>query len=76
MEDNKEAEIRMLTVKEVANRLGVSQSTVYRWVQDGELAAERDKKPSPVKRKRNYQGNIRIPEGLVDAMLAGEQEAA
>jgi transposase len=58
----------MLTVREVANRLGVSQSTVYRWVQDGDLEAQREKKPSAVKSKRNYQGSIRIPEAAVDAL--------
>lgn len=59
----------MLTVKEVATRLDVSQSTVYRWVQDGDLEASREKKPSAVKPKRNYQGSIRIPESAVDALL-------
>lgn len=65
----------MLTVKEVATRLGVSQSTVYRWVQDGDLAAERNKKPTAVKPKRNYQGNIRIAEAAVNALLITEQAA-
>lgn len=59
----------MLTVKEVATRLGVSQSTVYRWVQDGDLEARREKKPSAVKSKRTYRGSIRIPEAAVNALV-------
>lgn len=65
----------MLTVKEAAIRLGVSPSTVYRWVDDGDLDAVREKKPSPVKRKRSYKGSIQIPEGQVDALLAATQAA-
>jgi predicted site-specific integrase-resolvase len=58
----------MLTVKEVADRLRVSPSTVYRWVSDGDLPATRDKKPSAVKPKRNMRGSIEIDEAHVIAL--------
>jgi predicted site-specific integrase-resolvase len=64
----------MHTVKEAAERLGVSQSTVYRWVDAGDIEAVCDKKPSPIKRKRRYKGSISIPEAQIDALLA--QDAA
>lgn len=65
----------MLTVKEAANRLGVSPSTVYRWVDDGEIEAKCQTKPSPVKRKRRYKGSIQIAEATVDALLASAEAA-
>lgn len=58
----------MLTVKEVADRLGVSPSTVYRWVDDGALPATRKRKPSAVKPKRNVRGSIEIDEAHVIAL--------
>ncbi|MEU6233832.1 helix-turn-helix domain-containing protein [Kitasatospora sp. NPDC047058] len=58
----------MLTVKEVADRLGVSPSTVYRWVDDDVLPATRKRKPSAVKSKRNLRGSIEIDETHVIAI--------
>jgi excisionase family DNA binding protein len=58
----------VLTVKEVAKRLGVSPSTVYRWVDDGALPATRNRKPSAVKPKRNIRGSIKIDEADVVAL--------
>lgn len=64
----------MPTVKEAAGRLGVSPSTVYRWVDNGDLEAVCETKPSPVKRKRRYKGSISIPEAQIAALLL--QDAA
>ena len=60
----------MLTVKEVADRLGVSPSTVYRWVNDGALPATRKKKPTAIVPKRNLGGSVRIAEADVVALEA------
>lgn len=65
----------MPTVKETALRLGVSQSTVYRWVDDGDIDAICTKKPSPVQRRRRYKGSIEIPEEQIEALLAAAQAA-
>lgn len=66
----------MATVKQTAERLGVSPSAVYAWVRNGDLKAEYDgPKPSPVKRTRNYQGRINIPEDQITALLAQHQAA-
>lgn len=66
----------MLTVKEVAAKLGVSPSTVYRWVDDGDLNAVRLIKPSPITPKRRRGGAIRIPEAQVNALLLQTEDAA
>lgn len=65
----------MPTVKEAAERIGVSPSTVYRWVDIGALQATCTTKPSPIKRKRRYKGNIEIPEEQVRE-LAQQASAA
>lgn len=66
----------MLTVKEAAKRLGVSPSTVYRWVDIGELEAECPAKPIPINRKRRYKGPIAIPEAQVNELLRQATDAA
>jgi predicted site-specific integrase-resolvase len=67
----------MATVKQTAERLGVSPSAVYAWVRNGDLKAEYSGlKPSPVKRTRNYQGRIDIPEEQIAALLAQFAAAA
>lgn len=66
----------MPTVREAADRLGVSPSTVYRWVDDGVLEAVCTTKPSPIRRKRRYKGTIAIPEAAIDALLAGHETPA
>lgn len=55
----------MPSVKEAAERIGVSPSTVYRWVDIGALKATCTTKPSPIERKRRYKGNIDIPEAQI-----------
>ncbi|WP_329390163.1 helix-turn-helix domain-containing protein [Streptomyces sp. NBC_01716] len=53
-----------LSVKEAASALGVSASTVYRWVVEGELPSIRyGKAPTEGSKKRG--GEIRIPEYTV-----------
>ncbi len=49
-----------LTIQEIADRLGVDYSTVWRWIQDGKL--------SPV-RKLGHS-IVRIPVSAVDRFLA------
>jgi excisionase family DNA binding protein len=57
-----------LSVKEAATALGLHPSTVYRWVDAGELEHVRyGKQPDKDSKKRG--GEIRIPEGVVAALL-------
>ncbi len=70
----------MLTVSEVARRLRVSKSTVYRWIHDGEMKAIRHGKQWS-RGQEGRGGAIRIPLVEVDDRLGGygvpaESEAA
>ncbi|MYR36334.1 helix-turn-helix domain-containing protein [Streptomyces sp. CFMR 7] len=60
-----------LSVKEAATALDVHPSTIYRWVDEGELTAVRyGKSPSEGSKKRG--GEIRIPEHVIaDRMRRG-----
>ena len=58
----------MLTVSEVARRLRVSKSTVYRWVHEGTLTAVRHGKQWS-RGQAGRGGAIRIPEPEVAAVL-------
>lgn len=60
----------MLTVSEVANRLRVSNSTVYRWIHEGELNAVRHGKQWS-RGQEGRGGAIRIPEVEVAERLRG-----
>lgn len=57
-----------LSVKEAATALGVHPSTVYRWVEAGDLAAVRyGRTPDKASKKRG--GEIHIPESAVAERL-------
>ncbi|MGW7001383.1 helix-turn-helix domain-containing protein [Streptomyces sp. NPDC054933] len=57
-----------LSVKEAASALGVHPSTIYRWVDAGELPAVRyGKSPDEGSKKRG--GEIHIPEHAVEERL-------
>lgn len=60
----------MLTVSEVAVRLRVSKSTVYRWIHDGDLSAVRHGKQWS-RGQEGRGGAIRIPRSEVDDRLTG-----
>ncbi len=59
----------MLDVKEVAERLNVSESLVYGWIADGRLAHVR-------LGGRGRRGTIRVSEADLDAFLAGHKREA
>jgi len=58
---------RFMTVKDAAERLGVTVNTVRRWVKDGRLRGH-----MPGGQKSGY----RIPESDVERLLRGEKTGA
>jgi excisionase family DNA binding protein len=58
---------RFMTVKDAAERLGVTVNTVRRWVKDGRLRGN-----MPGGQKAGY----RIPESDVERLLRGEKTGA
>jgi prophage regulatory protein len=61
--------MKMLTMKEVCRRLGVTRATVYRWVSGGWF-------PSPKKLSNYRTGRIAWPETTIEAWLAARPEKA
>jgi excisionase family DNA binding protein len=66
---------KLLTVKETAVELRISEPTVYRWIANGDLPAIRYGQPRAEGDSRRG-GAIRIPRSAVEALLALEEEAA
>jgi excisionase family DNA binding protein len=64
----------MLSVSEVARRLRVSKSTVYRWVHEGTLGAVRHGKQWS-RGQEGRGGAIRIPEDQVAAVVTSAAAA-
>jgi excisionase family DNA binding protein len=64
----------MLTVGEVARRLRVSKSTVYRWVHEDVLTAVRHGKQWS-RGQEGRGGAIRIPESALAAVLTSAAAA-
>lgn len=57
-----------LSVKEAATALDVHPSTIYRWVDEGELTSIRYGK-SPAEGSKKRGGEIRIPEHVIAERL-------
>jgi excisionase family DNA binding protein len=60
--DRRQPGQRFSTVAEVAERLGVSDRTVYRWIANGELVAHR------------LGGSVRISEADLELFLAARRD--
>ncbi|WP_328632027.1 helix-turn-helix domain-containing protein [Streptomyces sp. NBC_00356] len=65
----------LLTVKETAAVLRISEPTVYRWIANGDLPAVRYGQPRPEGDTRRG-GAIRIPKDVVMALRTPSEEVA
>lgn len=65
----------LLTVKETAVVLRISEPTVYRWIANGDLPAIRYGQPRPEGDTRRG-GAIRIPKDVVMALRTLSEEVA
>ncbi|WP_431784355.1 helix-turn-helix domain-containing protein [Streptomyces chumphonensis] len=64
----------MLSVRDVAERLGVHPQTVYRWIHSGDMPAYRYGRPvTPGEKGRRGSGAIRIPATAIAPLLRTER---